>query len=250
MERIFTFGCSWTKYNWPTWADIVRYSIDAPVYNWALGGMGNVGIYHRLIECDLKYKFTEKDIIIIQWTSWTREDRFIERWQSHGNIFNNSMYDENFIKKYWSWENDVIKNCTAIISANKTFNINFQTTMIPIGIPEFITTYTNIEDSDITNFYINNLPNNIVNFPNEKNTKFYGKCIDGHPDPLTHLYFYNNILRNNIKELPIYNQEELKNFQLEVSKKIDINMDIFDTLSIIRECSLIFDEKIFNSIGF
>ena len=54
-DRIFTFGCSWTRYVWPTWADIIKYTDQKPeVHNWGKPGIGNVGILYRMIECDLK----------------------------------------------------------------------------------------------------------------------------------------------------------------------------------------------------
>lgn len=76
IDRIFTFGCSWTRHWWPTWSNVIRYSVNAPVFNWGLGRIGNVGIFHRLVECDLKNKFTDRDLILVQWSLWTREDRF------------------------------------------------------------------------------------------------------------------------------------------------------------------------------
>ena len=131
FERVFCFGCSWTHYKWPTWADLCRYGTDKPVYNWGLRGIGNVGILHRMLEADLKHQFTDKDLILVQWSTWTREDRYIDKWQAGGAVFNNNFYDKDFVKKYWSWNNDIIKNSTAIISANRMFNISYQYTFHP-----------------------------------------------------------------------------------------------------------------------
>jgi hypothetical protein len=250
MNRIFTFGCSWTKHWWPTWADIIRYSVDIPVYNWGLGGIGNVGIFHRMVECDLKYKFTDKDLILVQWSSWTREDRYIDKWAAHGNIFNNHLYDETFIEKYWTWENDIIKNSTAIISANKIFDIKLQSTMISIGEHEATHKLLKDKKSNISEFYFDKIPKNIINFPNEKNSRFYGRSVDSHPDPLNHLYFYKNILRKNIQELPTCKVEyNLIEFQKNTSKLIHNRMSFKESSAIIKECSMEFDAQIFNYDG-
>lgn len=250
IDRIFTFGCSWTKHWWPTWVDVIRYSVDIPVYNWGYGGIGNVGIFHRLVECDLKNKFTDKDLILVQWSSWTREDRFLQKWSDRGNIFTVAEYDIQWIKKYWSWDNDVIKNSTAIITANKLFDIKFQTTMIPIGVPESI--IENNENNNITKFYFDMLPKTIVNFPNEKNTMYYGNCVDNHPDPLTHLYFYEEILRKSLCYLPECKKtNEIKDFQNRVSMIINKNMSFDKTRSIIMSQTKNFDQHILeNQEGF
>lgn len=53
MSRLFAFGCSFTHYKWPTWADIVAR--DFKVYeNWGRGGAGNFYPYSALIECHTK----------------------------------------------------------------------------------------------------------------------------------------------------------------------------------------------------
>ena len=103
-KRAFCFGCSWTYYAWPTWVDILRKDLDIPVQNWGIANLGNVGILNRMVQCDISNKFTDKDLIIVLWTSWTREDRYIEgKWTRCGNIFaqpSDSPYDSDFIKKY------------------------------------------------------------------------------------------------------------------------------------------------------
>lgn len=121
-NRFFAFGCSITQYGYPTWADIIGYDLDIEYFNFGIQGLGNVGIASRILEADIQHKFTENDLIMIGWSSWTREDRFLKNgWQANGNVLNNRFYDMNFIRRYWSLENDIIKNSTAIISTNKIY---------------------------------------------------------------------------------------------------------------------------------
>lgn len=199
-DRIFTFGCSWTKYCWPTWADMIRYTTDAPpVFNWGFAGLGNVGIFYRMVECDLKHKFTDRDLILVQWTSWSREDRYLTQWEAYGNVFNSPFYGDKFTKKYWHWNNDIMKNASVIVAANKMFNIAYQFNMIPFTeiesgiVPSFPET-----TSDLQSFYINNLPA-MDSFPNSENTQFNNNCDDGHPDIRTHLLFFNNYIKDRFK---------------------------------------------------
>lgn len=196
FERVFCFGCSWTHYKWPTWADLCRYGTDKPVYNWGLRGIGNVGILHRMLEADLKHQFTDKDLILVQWTTWTREDRYINKWQAGGAVFNNDLYDKEFIKKYWSWNNDIIKNSTAIISANRMFNIAYQYTFHPFPTEPDFGFNDPLTKKEILALYRNSLPS-IPIFPQSLNTDFEGNCLDGHADINAHLKFFDQ----NIKPL-------------------------------------------------
>ena len=41
MKRLITFGCSFTDYSWPTWADIIALDREVEYENWAIGGGGN-----------------------------------------------------------------------------------------------------------------------------------------------------------------------------------------------------------------
>ena len=85
MNRIFFFGCSYTHFAWPTWADLVAvhatgYSIQSPhqrlpnyshnaSYNFGCSGGSNSVIIHRLLAANALYRFTSDDIICVQWTS-------------------------------------------------------------------------------------------------------------------------------------------------------------------------------------
>ena len=56
-KRLFTFGCSFTKWSWPTWNDYIGLSFDE-YYNFALGGADNKNILYKFLQADKKYKFT------------------------------------------------------------------------------------------------------------------------------------------------------------------------------------------------
>lgn len=206
--RLFTFGCSYTNFFWPTWADIIATDLDIEYQNWGLSGLGNVGIQSRIVEADMKHRLTPDDMMIVLWSSWSREDRFMcDSWQSGGSVFNNHFYDDHFINKYWSWENDVVKNSTAIHMTSKAYKdiIKYQGSM---------TVFPSItNNSDITPF-IDKLINKFVNLGDptsrfyrqhltmpecfslteHKNSRFNGRCNDPHPDVLCHLSYVENTI--------------------------------------------------------
>ena len=101
-KRFFAFGCSFTSYYPPTWADIIASEMpDADYYNFGQGGAGNLLINNRVAQANLKFKFNEDDLVIVMFTTLCREDRYIDGcWRSHGNIYNQHYYNKNFVKNY------------------------------------------------------------------------------------------------------------------------------------------------------
>jgi hypothetical protein len=185
-KRIFTFGCSFSNYAWPTWADVIAIQTKIPVYNGAIAGLGNVGILHRLLEYDLKFKFNDDDLVLVMWTSWSREDRFLDgSWKNVGNVFNNNFYDDHFTSKYWSWDNDIIKNATSIILANRCFSIAQNYT----ALSHMSDIFGKHVKSDKLSLYVNDLPQSIML---KVNSNFEGRIYDSHPDIINHVTFYNN----------------------------------------------------------
>lgn len=183
-KRIFTFGCSFTDWLWPTWADVLAYQSNIPVFNGAKSGIGNDGIACRIVEYDQRFKFNEEDLIIVMWTSWTRESRFLNgRWYPAGNVLNNDFYDDRFVKKYWDWENDIIKNSSAMILTNKSYNIGAN--YFALGMLEV----DEIPHSPLIDLYRNSLPTG-PRFQDNRNF-FNGNVHDQHPDILNHVEFYN-----------------------------------------------------------
>ena len=87
-KRLFTYGCSMTGHRWPTWADILGQEI--PSYkNYGVEGAGNQLISTHFLESNISENFNNKDVIIIMFSHYMREDRYIEKlgWNVRGNLF-------------------------------------------------------------------------------------------------------------------------------------------------------------------
>jgi hypothetical protein len=79
-SRLFTFGCSFTRYHYPTWADIVSKNFSE-FQNWGRAGAGNNFILNSLNECDLRNKLGTNDTVIIMWAGLSRIDYYqINNW--------------------------------------------------------------------------------------------------------------------------------------------------------------------------
>ena len=120
-KRFFAIGCSFTHYIWPTWADIIAIEMpDVVYYNLGKSGLGNMGIVCKLSEAAARYRFTEDDLLIIMWTTMCREDRWIkDTWVSPGNIFTQSTYDDDFVKKFADPTGYLIRDMALINTCNQ-----------------------------------------------------------------------------------------------------------------------------------
>ena len=60
---LYTFGCSFTKYVWPTWADLLLSQVDGE--NWGMCGGGNKFIFETLMECIIKKILRQKITLLL-----------------------------------------------------------------------------------------------------------------------------------------------------------------------------------------
>ena len=137
-KRVFIFGCSMVNYCWPTWADILGRSLHNSgyeYYNLGIAGTGNRAITSSIYRAKHEFAFTDQDIIIVMWSSWNREDRYLPihgdpaqgfYWTVEGNVLNSDHYDDNFILNHWSLENDIIQNIISIKSARSLVDFAFE----------------------------------------------------------------------------------------------------------------------------
>jgi hypothetical protein len=132
--RIFAFGCSLTQYFYPTWADIIIYDFkkkyNAEGFNWGRSGAGNQYIFTKIWEADLLYNFCSQDIILVQWTSMFREDRYHEDngWYLPGGFSERNLKTKPFTLNSFDYEDEmqwadflhcVMRDCALISSTRK-----------------------------------------------------------------------------------------------------------------------------------
>lgn len=147
-KRMFTYGCSVTSHIWPTWADIVLHSARISgysVFNAGLSGIGNTGIKRSVIQTHEKYRITDKDLLLVMWSSFLREDRFTDfhshedpnrqrhtknktgvRLTQSGNVLNSDFYTKEFIRDYFNIEHYIINSISEISIVRKAFNLLFE----------------------------------------------------------------------------------------------------------------------------
>ena len=131
-KRLFTFGCSFSRYDWPTWADLLGYNLNFNEnYNWAAPGLGNRAIAERIAECHSKYKFTKEDTVLVQWSSHLRHDYHTfsqdEKdpapsygWKTKGslfNLYNSERYGRRWFEVFFDEKSYVMHSLNAMIMA-------------------------------------------------------------------------------------------------------------------------------------
>jgi len=237
-KRFFAFGCSCTNWRWPTWADIIGRNIPE-YYNFGISGAGNIFISNKLFEMHQRHSFSKDDLIIVMWSGINREDRYIGgSWRVGGNIYNNDIYDEDYLMKYADIRGFLIRDLALISSSYYFLNslsCDFSMlNMAPISVfSESSCSYDDFLD-DIIELYESVL-DKIK--PDILNTVFNGNF------PLTERYDH---------PLPIhylkYLQSIFKNFSIDESTKQFV---IEHTLNVVKNHPVeLFDNGSLNCQGF
>ena len=207
-KRFFAFGCSYTDYNWATWADLLCHHFHLEgfeVHNYGNSGMGNQHILDSLVHADIKHDLTDDDIICVLWSSWAREDRLWNFPANNGRvgfgkcgsvIQTDNPQVVNFSDAYFNLEQYIMKSITSIVAANRAYNIHYQAHIT--SNEEFNDDHKANGDELLKQFCNFTPENRFYNRSNSEYTqerKFYYDQIpligryDGHPPPGSHLAF-------------------------------------------------------------
>jgi hypothetical protein len=187
-DRLFTFGCSFTRYHWATWADLLASEIPHVEHiNLGRCGAGQQFIQALISQALLKYKPGKRDLLAVMYTTHYREDRHMGNrhnvpfWYTPGNIFSQGEYPMEFVEKYCeprgmtTRDCAIMHSCDALLTSTQFDSIQFA----GVGVPKQ-EWYGHGGDSratdvnaDIQTFYADLLENNIM--PDLLNTQMGGE---------------------------------------------------------------------------
>lgn len=209
-QRFFALGCSFTRYHWPTWADILGKEFGSSrFYNLAQPAAGNEYIFHSLTGMQVDHKLTNNDLVIVQWSNFAREDRYLDgAWRLSGNIFTQKMYPADWVDAWFDLRGALIKSLDYLVAASHlltSVGCKWQYhTMMPLyetAADDPVFADFKIQDLiDRYRPYLNQIPNSIVQYlydslPRCRNpmpilTICNGKQgWDHHPSPAQHLKY-------------------------------------------------------------
>ena len=122
-NRFFAFGCSFTQYMWPTWADIISKEVPE-TYLYAKTGAGNFYIYQAVIEAILTHKIDKDDLVMIMFSNVTREDRYTKTdgWITPGNLFFQETYDRKFMERFFCEKGYLMRDLSLIEGITRSLN--------------------------------------------------------------------------------------------------------------------------------
>ena len=214
QKRLFTAGCSLTRYHWPTWADILARRYDH-FENWGNRGAGNKQILERFSELVIKNTLTRDDTIIVQWTNYHRFDQhqwdnsLAESWFPAGNVFQDSRHDPRsiVIRRMWN-ENSYIMHTWnyihAAVGIANTIDANVlfvfgDDLRLDLNNQEFscykkILDNKNFVDKDIFNWTCCNYDNRLSFYNADPNINSNNKSLDYHPTPIMYYNWLNKFI--------------------------------------------------------
>jgi hypothetical protein len=229
-KRFFAFGCSFTSYCWPTWADYLGLLVEE-YYNYGAAGVGNTFIYSQFLRANAYYKFNKDDLIIIAWSSPFRYDYQLDinrnKWDTI--LFNdqnvklppkdisNIITDKNLIA---NTVNNIYSSFIILSSLNLNYFFTSMDVFLDFNSNNLYPSFYNIKDAKWVN------PINLYNsFSNKILIDYFdGKIPDNHPSPKNHLEFLKNELYN---KLGIDNNKQ----QL-LENKMNVWQDIYNSSDI------------------
>lgn len=100
----YSFGCSYTNFAWPTWANFVGTQFDRHI-SYAQSGAGNRYIFLSVLDALQNHTIREGDVFVVQWSSLCREDRIKpndEVFKTPGYLDYQSEYPEVFTKEMFN----------------------------------------------------------------------------------------------------------------------------------------------------
>jgi hypothetical protein len=230
--RLFTFGCSFTNYQWPTWANFVSLGFDK-FQNWGQGGAGNYYIANRILECHDLNKITEEDHVLVMFSDYNRYDLLKnDNWNTHGSLYNLHFPDneqgrndkvarEWFINNYWTQQHAVYQTWFMVDSVKRILDeigckYKFMSAFNLLEYGEVVKTDDDLKESMYANWAVDKLSkilssDNMRDFKSEEGYEFTiegGKSfVDNHPTITDHY----NWVKEKMSDYYLPKMEDAKN---------------------------------------
>jgi hypothetical protein len=210
VRRLFAFGCSFTRWLWTGWPELVANHLNIPHWNFGRSGAGNQFIFTRLMQAKRYYNIGPDDLVIICWSHLSREDRWDEQikdWRLVGNVyFAKEVWDQNWILRWGNSTHYALRDLSLISAAKDVLDqsgcqYHFFSICDPVdNIDEYFghavpkqerDTLLNLYQQDLASIlpsYYRSLWNND---PATNKFKFEAQYVhpmffDGHPRPIEH----------------------------------------------------------------
>ena len=213
VRRLFTFGCSFTRWLWTGWPEILANHLDVPHWNFGAGGGGNQFMFTRLSQARQAYNIGPDDLVVICWTHFSREDRWCEKisdWELVGNIYHsNGVWDERWIKRWansthyalrdlsminmtrtcldsWGCQYHMMSMCDLLTNIDENYGHHIPEPERQTLVDLYQSDMEHILPSYYTVLWNNDLGHNKFRVERKEIHPMFG---DGHPSPYEHLKY-------------------------------------------------------------
>jgi len=195
MNRLFTFGCSYTSYAWSTWADILGKSAQE-FQNWGMSGTGNQFVFNSVHECHQRNQLQPGDTVIVCWTNIMRDDRYTTTWNTLGNIYTQPLYNPAWVRKWITERGCLLRDLAAIAGVKlllESTGVNWRfLSMVPVDQIDQYNGKRN-PNQDLLSLY----QDAIADIKSSYWQVLEGRTrlkFDSHPSPEDHLYYLDQVL--------------------------------------------------------
>lgn len=148
--RIIAFGCSYTSYIYPTYADILQ------TVNLGWSGSGNEKIFYTLLDKHKTGELRNYDAVLLQWSSPFRFDYLTHKgWtESDGNI-TKSVKNKTIWNNIKSWYNPFYekeKTINYMISSNSILQ-SYDLEIVTLSMNDLNNGYVHVDYNNLANMY-------------------------------------------------------------------------------------------------
>jgi hypothetical protein len=201
-KRFFAFGCSYTSYIWPTWADVVSKEMpQAKFYNLGKTGAGNLCISSKVAEANNRFKFTDTDLVMVMFSSYTREDRWVaNEWLTRGNVYVNNVYSSDWVRKFADERGYLIRDASLIDLTNRYLKSlacdSFTMLSVPLTTNSDSPSHESTSPADILEVYadtFNSMSPSLFELELDGWDTDYKKFEDGHPSTIKYYNYLEKI---------------------------------------------------------
>lgn len=130
QNRLFTVGCSYTSYIWPGYSEFLGTNFDT-LYNYGKAGAGNTYIFNTACRILNRYKPTENDTVIVQWSAASRFDRIPNHetgYLTPGSLDWQDAYSQQWVDKYFNVveaAHELVNFVLSLKALSKQYNCKF-----------------------------------------------------------------------------------------------------------------------------
>jgi hypothetical protein len=189
MSNIKCFGCSFTDYKWPTWADFLHLSTGGQCKNYGITGASNEIISRRVIQNAVK-----GDTVCVMWSAFDREhsEVYFKKHDFCEGKFNFSIRNQDHIPTieqlyHRSLECIWMTNKFCIEKGIKIINLSM--TIFRLGEQNEITDF-----KDHLEINYRSWPIDLYSFCLDNKPVTHIDTDDNHPTPSQHYYYHENIV--------------------------------------------------------